>query len=151
MKRNNHDESIFVITEVTGEERRHTLEMMVQVFTALIEHDDHGSGFPIWGESMAKLMEVAYVLAKLRIFIHFPGGTPATMKEIAEWLCKALHCEVPANIYEAPSRTKKRGRRTIVDYYAMLWRENESTPASSLLWAKPIQFPRLKSYRHVFD
>lgn len=146
-----YDESDYVLTEVMGEEREHTMRMIIDVFTALLNHKDSGTGFPIWGESMAKLMELAYVLTKLRIFIHHPTGTPATMKDIACGLCEALHCDVPKNIYQPASRQRLRGRKSIVDYYAMLWREGKTSPAISLLWAEPIQFPKIHNYRVAFD
>lgn len=151
MKRKKYDERDYVVTEVMGEERAFVLNMITNVFSVLVASDDRGTGFPIWGESKAKLMELAYVLAKERVFIHHPTGTPASIKEVATWLCKALHCDVPRNIYEAASRTRLRGRRTVVDYYAMLWREAHVTPAISLLWAKPIQFPKIHNYKEAFD
>lgn len=151
MKRKKFNESEHVITEVVGEERTHTLQMMIDVFTRLIASNDRGTGFPIWGESKAKLMELAYVLAMERVFIHHPTGTPATIKDVAEMLCKALHCKVPKNIYEPASRVRRKGGKSIVDYYAKLWRENRSSPSSSLLWAEPIYFPQIKNYREAFD
>lgn len=150
MKRKNFDERDYVLTEVGGKERKEVIDMMVQVFSCLISRGDDGTGFPIWGESKAKLMELAYVLAKLRIFIHHPTGKPATTKDIAEWLCRSLHCEVPRNIYQPAARMRQR-QKSIVDYYAMLWRENRTTPAVSLLWARPIVFPKIQNYREAFD
>lgn len=151
MKRINFNEQDYVITEVTGEERLHTKNMMISVFKALVESKDDGSGFPLWGESKAKLMQLAYVLAKWQVFKHQPTGTPASMKEIAGMLCRALHCRVPRNIYQPVFRVKKRGRGSVVDYYAKLWRENRTSPSISLLWAIPLQFPKITDYYGVFD
>lgn len=151
MKRVDFDERDYVVTDVMGEERRHTMKMMIDVFTALVNSPDDGSGFPLWGESKARLMQLAYVLTKWRVFIHHPTGAPATMHDVAVMLCNALHCKVPQNIYQPVSRMKKKGRCTIVDYYAKLWRENRTSPASSLLWSVPLQFPMIEDYTYVFD
>lgn len=150
MKRKNFDEKDYVLTETMGSEREYVKEMLINVFTTLVDSADDGSGFPIWGESRAKLMELAYTFSKWRIFIHHPTGTPASMREIAEMLCKALHCEVPRNIYRPVERMKKRNR-CVVDYYAKLWRENRTSPSSSLLWSRPVQFPKIHNYRVAFD
>lgn len=150
MKRVNNDERNSIVTEVMGEEYRHTMMMITDVFTDLVRRPDDGSGFPLWGESKAKLMELAYVLAKSHVFVHRSTGTPASMAEIAARLCKALHCRVPSNIYQPVLRLKKRGRG-IVDYYAKLWRENRTSPKSSLLWSVPYQFPMIEDYTFVFD
>lgn len=151
MKRIEYDERDYVVTDVMGEERQHTIMMIIKVFTALVERQDDGSGFPLWGESKAKLMQLAYVLAKWKVFVHKPTGAPASIKEVAELLCKALHCKVPRNIYQPACRKRKRGHGSIVDYYAKLWRENRSSPTISIMWDIPVQFPMIEDYTYVFD
>lgn len=150
MKRKKFNEQDYVVTGVMGREREHVKEMMICVFMALIERGDDGSGFPIWGESRSKLMEVAYALAKWGIVIHHPTGGPASMREIAGMLCRSLHCSVPRNIYNPIYLMRKR-KRCVVDYYAKLWREGRVTPASSLLWAEPVYFPKIHNYKEAFD
>lgn len=150
MKRKNIDELNTIVSEIYGSEREQVKEMLISAFTRLVDRKDDGSGFPIWGESKAKLMELAYAFSQWRIFIHHPTGTPATMREIAEMLCEALHCDVPHNIYDPVFRMRKRGR-CVIDYYAKLWREGHVSPEASFLWARPIQFPKIHDYVAAFD
>lgn len=149
MKRRMYDERNYVVTEVMGKEREETKQRMSRFFVWLMHHADDGSGFPKWGETRAKLMEVAYVLTKWQVFTN-DKGLPMSNAEVAEGLCKAVHCPVPCNIYQAASRCRRKHRRSVVDYYAKLWRENKTGPERSLLWTNPVIFPKFTSYRGVF-
>lgn len=139
-----------VKTEVKGAELQATAERMVRLFTKLVNMEYVDAPYPRWGDSMRQLMENAWVMAKWHAIIDVKTGRPMTMTAIARKLCHNLHMPLPANISAVAYRSRKTGRKSVVDYYAMLWREAKLGPEAMVMWEKPITFPKITSYRGLF-
>lgn len=144
------DMDTVVRTKVTGQELYETKMRMTQFFRAVAGMEDQGTGFPRWNERPSRLIETAWVLWQWRVFIDQPTGQPMPFRQLSELLCEKLHVRMPANIYDVAYRCRQPGHRSIVDYFAMLWREGHTSLASLLFWSEPIRFPRFQSYRGVF-
>lgn len=127
------------------------MERMSQFFGKIIDLGDDGSGFPRWGQSAGELMEVCWLLYYRQTLVHHPDGRPMTMRQIAEALCRNLHCPMPYNIYALASRRRRAGRKPVVCLYSRLWRENHTGLDSLLLWSEPVRFDPIRSYRGVFS
>lgn len=140
----------YVRTEVQGDELRDTMMRMMRFFAAVMDLPDSDSGFPRWTERPSRLVETAWVLWQWGVFIHHPTGSPMTFREICQRLCHKLHVRMPANIYGVGYVCRQPAHRCIVDYYAMLWRENRTGLDSMLLWYEPPVLPRITSYRGMF-
>lgn len=145
-----YDEHDYVKTEVIGQERFETKERMCRFFSWVMDMEPRDDGFPRWNERPSRLIEAAWVLWRWRIFIHHPTGEPMPFKELATILCQKLHVKMPSNIYSVAYNCRQPGHRSIVDYFAKIYREGKVGLESMLYWREPIKFPKLKSYRGVF-
>lgn len=150
-RKRHRDEHDFVKTVVSGQERYETKERMTRFFNRMISMDYSDSGFPRWNDSVRQLMENAWVLSKWRAVPDPSTGRPMTLQHIAERLCRNLHVRLPANVSAVAHQSLRSGRMSVVDYYAMLWRENRTDVDAFVLWYEPPQFPKIRSYRGVFD
>ena len=113
----------------------------------------NGSGFPRWSEDPRALIEVAWYLARWHAYVLPGQGRWLTFKEIASLLCRSLHVDMPANIYDVVARRRRRGH-SVIDYLAKVRREARvSYDTLCLEWHPQLQFPMLRGadYKYYFD
>lgn len=145
------DERCGVKTVVSGEEFLATKRRMVRVFTGVVMYGYREGRFPHWGDSVRQLIENAWVLWKWRAITDPETGRPFLLHKLAEVLCRNLHVRMPANVSSVAHESLHSRRKSVVDYYAMLWRESGTDASIFIEWQERIKFPKIVSYRGLFD
>lgn len=140
-----------VRTEISGRELEEEAERMVAYFTKVMYAEYQEGKFPHWNDSVRQLVENAWVLWKWRAFADPKTGRNPTLKAIATQFCHILHVPLPANISSEVHRSLRTRRKSVVDYYAMLWREGRVDVDTFVDWQEPISMPLPTSYRGLFD
>lgn len=150
MKRDYSDEDC-VKTTVKGEELEFTKRRMIEYFKGLIFMKYRDDGYPRWNDSVRQLIENAWVLWKWHAITDPETGRRMTLKKTAYLLCRNLHVPLPVNISSVAHQSLHSGRLSVVDYYAMLYREGKVSIDNFVWWYKPPYFPKFKSCRGIFD
>lgn len=140
-----------VHTEVKGEEFQLTANRMVNFFTQVINMPYVKGKYPRWNDSVRQLMEVAYDLWKWKVIKDPVTNRLMNLKTLATKLCHNLHVDLPKNISSVAHQSLKSGRLSVVDYYAMLWREKRVGLSIFVRFGEPLKFPCLPTtYRGLF-
>lgn len=139
-----------VKTMVQGKELAETKERMINFFTYYINMDYIEGKYPHWHESVDQLMEVSWVLWKWHAITDPKTGRPMKLKTIATLLCRNLHRRLPHNISGVAHQSMRTRRKSVVDYYAYLWRLGKIGIGTFVDWEEPITWPKITSYRGLF-
>lgn len=146
------DYQVDALIKISGQELEETKKRMIQFWTRVMESEYQEGEYPRWADTVDQLIENAWFIWKWQVFTDKETGRPMTLKKIATRFCYILHRRLPGNIYGVAYQSLHSGRMSVVDYYAMLWREDHLTPKILVFTEKPICFPfKIKSYRGLFD
>lgn len=141
-----------LIVNLTRQEYIETKNRMIQFFAEFVYNDYSLQEYPIWEDSARQLMECAWWLWKWHVMRDPKTGRNMTLTKIATRLCMNLHVKLPKNISAVVHQSLKSGRKSVIEYYATLWREAKVGMNTMVRWEERIKFPCLpKSYRGLFD
>lgn len=139
------------LIKVTGKEFENTKTRIIKCFQAIIDMGYREGRFPHWGDSVSQLMENAWLLWKWHAIQDPKTGKPMKLHDIAEQLCRNLHVKMPSNVSYVAHKSMQSGRQSVVDYYAMLYRDRKYDVRLFIHWIDPPTWPKITSYRGLFD
>lgn len=134
----------------SAEQRREIEEKLVKLFSHIIAIDAEDREFPQWSDSTAQLMELAWELWKTGRMIDLNTGQRLGLQQLGNRLCTSLHRRPPKNVSDVARRSRLSRRLPIIQRFGQQWFEGGISPAASIFWHKPTQFPMFKDYKGVF-